>query len=252
MDFLAAFVFGSLIGSFLGLVSDRLPENKSIIRGRSICDKCGRKLNWYELIPLFSFLFLRGRCLKCKKQIGFRLLAIEILSGFLTAYTLFYSYKNNLPFFDVVVLLLIVYTFVAIFFTDLKYSIIPDKLLLFLTIFTIIRLYLLQNNVLNSILAALGAFFFFLLLFLITKGKGMGFGDVKLSFVLGLLLSFPLIIISLYISFLTGAALSIILVVLRRRSFRGGVIPFGPFLVFGGLLSLFFEQWLINILNYFF
>jgi len=252
MYYLFAFIFGSLIGSFLGVVSERLVQGRSIFWGRSICDKCGKTLKWYELIPIVSFLVLKGKCSKCRKKIGLKVLFIEVLTGLLTMSALLYFYTHNLTVVDGIIFLLIIYTFIVIFFIDLKFGIIPDILTLIILVLVSSRIYFISGPVVPNLISALGALLFFLSLFLITKGKGMGFGDVKLSFVLGLLLSYPLIVVSLYLSFLTGAAVSIILVILKKKSFRGGIIPFGPFLVFGTVITLFFDKWLVDIFQHFF
>lgn len=137
---------------------------------------------------------------------------------------------------------------IVIFFTDLKYGIIPDKILLLATgIITINLLFINpQSPVLNHLLSGVGAFLFFVIISLVfsalTKKDAMGGGDIKLVFLLGLFLGFPDIIIALYIAFLTGAFLGIILILWRKKEFRKATLPFGPFLVLGTVISLFWEN----------
>jgi prepilin signal peptidase PulO-like enzyme (type II secretory pathway) len=106
-------------------------------------------------------------------------------------------------------------------------------------------LYLFINHgflIVNYLFSASGAFLFFLLLFLFTKGKGMGFGDVKFAFLMGLILGFPKIIVSLYVAFLTGAIVGCILIIWRKKRMSGSSIPFGPFLVVGTLIAIFYGE----------
>jgi leader peptidase (prepilin peptidase) / N-methyltransferase len=106
-----------------------------------------------------------------------------------------------------------------------------------------------QTNILSGVLSAIGAGGFFFFLFAVTRGRGMGFGDVIYALLMGFTLGFPGVIVGLYIAFVTGAIVSILLVFLKRKKFRGGTIPFGPFLVFGTFVSLF---WGTQITNLFF
>jgi len=141
------------------------------------------------------------------------------------------NFKNVLEFF---LSLLLAWSLIAIFFIDLEHQIIPDKIVLPLII--IFTIYAILTADYWLLLSAAGAFLFLFLIWLATKGKGMGFGDVKLAFLMGLVLGFPNIILAFYIAFLTGAALGIILILGRKAKF-GKPIPFGPFLAFGTILS---------------
>lgn len=244
------FAIGVCVGSFLNVLIDRLPRGESIVKGGSHCESCKKRLIWYELIPLVSFFVLRRRCRYCHSPIGWYYPVVELTTGVLfTATFLFLKNNEGILNIELIYYLLIISSLVVVFFSDLKYGIIPDKVLSPAIIISFLFLFLILNSrflILNSALSGLGAFIFFFLLFLITKGKGMGFGDVKLAFLLGLFLGFPKIIIALYIAFLTGAWISLILVLWGKKKFFGGTIPLGPFLVLGTLVSLFYGE---NILN---
>ncbi|HSX40633.1 MAG TPA: prepilin peptidase [Candidatus Saccharimonadales bacterium] len=255
------FLLGLCVGSFLNVVIDRLPHERSIIKGRSHCEHCKKTLAWFDLIPLVSFLFLKGKCRHCHKFFGWHYIGIELLTGVLFVITAVWFFSNhpqifNFQFliFNLVYYFFIVSSLIAIFFIDLKHGIIPDKIvypaIAISFLFQILNSPASQRgepfSILNSLLSALGAFAFFLLLYLGTKGKGMGLGDVKFSFLLGLILGFPLIVVGLYVAFLTGAIISIILILWRKKRFSGGTIPFGPFLVFGTLVALFFGKQLLS------
>ncbi|MDP3988393.1 MAG: prepilin peptidase [Candidatus Levybacteria bacterium] len=253
---LVIFILGLCVGSFLNVVIDRLPKGESIVKGRSYCDKCRKKLKWYDLIPLFSFLVLKRKCRNCNSSISFYYPIVELTTGLLFVFV-FFTF-NNFQFSSLrqgfveqaalVFQLFLISSLVVIFFTDLKYEIIPDAIV-FPSVFIVFAYLFLNHGSLffNYFLTAGGAFLFFLLLFLITRGRGMGFGDVKFSFLMGLLLGFPKIVVSLYLAFLTGALISLILVIWGKKKFIGGTIPFGPFLVLGTLISLFFADKILKL-----
>lgn len=142
-------------------------------------------------------------------------------------------------FFELGYYLFIVSSLIVVFFSDLKYGIIPDRIVYPAIAVSFGYLFIIHNSYfMIHFLSALGVFLFFLLLFLATRGRGMGFGDVKLVFLLGLFLGFPKIIVAFYISFLTGAVIGIILILWGKKKLHGTTIPFGPFLVAGALAAL--------------
>lgn len=239
MIYLFLFILGACIGSFLNVVIDRLSTGRSIVAGRSYCEHCKKILSPIDLIPLVSFLMLKGRCRYCNAKIPARFFFIELLIGVTLPILFFYSQIHLLPISVFIFLAVIILSFLAIFFADVIYGIIPDALVVISGVFTLLYLYFTSQPVITNFLIGVGALFFFLFLFLATKGRGMGFGDVKLSFVLGFLLGFPNILVALYLAFLTGAGVSIILVIWKKVSFSKGTIPFGPFLIFTTLLAFF-------------
>jgi leader peptidase (prepilin peptidase) / N-methyltransferase len=269
------FAFGCLIGSFLNVIIDRIQTEESVMKGRSHCDHCRHKLNWFDLVPVISFLFLKGKCRYCKKKISKYNPCIEILTGFsfVTVVLLIINLQTYLLvdsryLLTIFYFLCIISCLITIFFIDLKFGIIPFTIVFFAIILTIFWHLLLpvfhfssneisflnlnNTSLLNYFLSGLGVFIFFFLIFFFTKGKGMGFGDVVYVFFMGYLIGYPKIILGLYITFLTGAFISLLLILLRKKKFKGGVIPFGPFLVFGTVVSLFWGNIIIEkIINYF-
>lgn len=249
------FVFGLCVGSFLNVLVDRLPHGESIIKKRSYCDHCKKTLRWYELIPVLSYTVFNGKCPRCHKKISIMYPLGEILGGLFFVLVAFAIGIENLMTIQSTFLLQFFYLLFiagclqAIFFTDVKYGIIPDAIvypasavaLLYTAFFSPLFLW-------THILCAVGAFVFFLVLFLVTKGKGMGLGDVKLVFLMGLFLGFPQIAVALYIAFLAGSVVAIALVLFRKRRFIGGTIPFGPFLVIGTGISYFFSSEIIRFI----
>ncbi|HSW96779.1 MAG TPA: prepilin peptidase [Candidatus Saccharimonadales bacterium] len=251
------FLFGLLIGSFLNVLIDRIPQGISVIKGRSRCDSCHRILQWFDLFPVFSFLFLRGKCRYCHKKIGWQTFIIEILTGIIfaaTAFTLL-THVTSLILLAISLLytLFILSCFIVITVIDIKHGIIPNVFVYPSVILSVGYHLLFFSTALPYFLSAIGAGGFFLCLFIITKGRGMGFGDVKLAVLLGFFLGFPYIIIALYIAFLTGALVAFILVLGKKKKFSGGTIPFGPFLIAGALLAFFYGDFLWNhVLKMFF
>lgn len=247
---LILFAFGLAVGSFLNVLIDRLPNGESPIFPPSHCDNCKRKLLWYDLIPVISFFMLGRRCRYCHFPIGIWYLVVEVSTGLLFVLTAFYLSNGSIQyavlsstyFITFGYYLFIISSLIVIFFTDLKYGIIPD-VVVFAGIF-VTFLYLIHNSLYsipNHLLSALAAFLFFLSIYIFTKGKGMGFGDVKLAFLLGLFFGFPKIVLVLYIAFLTGAAFSIILIIVGKKRLRETIV-FGPFLVLGSFVVLFFSN----------
>lgn len=236
MTELIVFIFGLLIGSFLNVLIYRLPRGLSFAKGRSFCPECKKKISWYDNIPLLSFLILKGKCRNCKEKISWRYPAIELLTGtiFLVSYLSHLSFLGYLLFSSLIV----------IFFIDLKHFIIPLEIIYPLIIlFLIFRI--IDGNFLNYFFSGLGAFLFLLILFLITRGKGMGFGDVQFAFLMGLALGFPKIIAAFYLAFLTGAIIGLILIIRGKAKFKKP-IPFGPFLSGSVFISYLWGEKIVN------
>jgi len=261
------FLLGLVVGSLLNVLIDRLPKEEQVLKGRSHCDHCYHQLAWFDLIPLLSFVFLRGRCRYCGKKISWQYPLVELITGVMFLIVSNRAIEQSSS--PVIVTLLhcyIVASLIVIFFTDLKYGIIPDKIVYPVVVLMILFRFVPPSEESKSLLrhlggvtlpisyyllVAFGVAGFFWLLILLTKGRGMGFGDVKLAFLMGLILGFPKIIPALYFAFLTGALVSVILILSKRKKF-GQTIPFGPFLVGGTIFSLFYGneaiKWWLSII----
>jgi len=259
------FILGSAIGSFLNVLIDRLATNKSIT-GRSHCDHCQQQILWHDLFPIVSFLFLKGKCRFCHKKLSFYYPIIEIITGF-TFIAVYFIITNpdkakmipDLRFWQNNIFLLTVYlgifsSLIVIFFADLKYQIIPDSMQLTLFIFSMffrfvgaghdLSLQLFSQWVLGGLLVMLPILF----LFLITKGNGMGFGDVKLSFIIGFLLGLKGGLVALYLGFIVGALGGVILILLKRKGLKSK-IAFGPFLVIGMIIVMIWGPQIFEIIH---
>lgn len=245
MAFVLAFIIGATFGSFLNVVIDRLSTGRSIVFGRSYCENCKKTLSFLDLIPIISFVLLGGKCRYCHKKIPFRLLLVETVCGLTLSFLLWEALLGFITFASLILLAIILFSFIGIFFADIEYGIIPDWLVITGSISSFFLILVEKQSIFQHVLSAGGAVLFFFLLFAVTKGKGMGFGDVKLSFLLGLFLGFPQIVIALYMAFLTGASLSIILVIWRKVRFFGGTIPFGPFMVLSAVVAYFWGDMIV-------
>ena len=169
-------VLGLCVGSFLNVLADRLPREESVVKGRSHCEKCKKTLHWHDLIPLVSFISLKGECRYCHARLSFYYPIVEITTGVLFVITTIFVF-NNFQFLifnfqlliSLIYYLFIVSSLIVIFFADLKYEIIPDKIVF--PAIVVSALYLIVNTqyaMLPYLLSALGAGLFFLFLFLIT------------------------------------------------------------------------------------
>lgn len=229
------FIIGLCVGSFLNVLIDRLPKGEQVLKGRSRCDYCKKTLRWFELIPLLSFFLQHGRCHRCRRKLSIQYPFIELVTGI--GFVIIYYFSPN----SLTLLLsyyLLYSSLLVIFVSDLKYQIIPDSMI-FLGLIGV----LLQGQAfafpqgLALWISAFASSMLFFLLWLGTKGKSMGFGDVKLAFLLGLLLGYPKIVVALYSAFLTGALTGVILILKGEKSLKSK-IAFGPFLILGALISM--------------
>lgn len=248
------FSFGLAIGSFLNAAIYRLEIGESVAKGRSKCPKCGHVLSWYELVPLVSFAIQRGRCRECKEKISWQYPIVEFLTGllFLSVFSKGPTFTEGQTFgnfSEVAALgyLLAVFSFlVLIFVFDFKHYIIPN-----VAVYSVIAISFFYNLIFNSsdiffnILAALIASGFFLFLYLISSGKWIGMGDVKYGVFMGLFLGWPNILASLFVSYIIGAVVGIIMMALKKKGLKSE-IPFGPFLIIGTITAFFWGSEIIK------
>jgi prepilin signal peptidase PulO-like enzyme (type II secretory pathway) len=227
------FIVGIFVGSFLNVLADRLSFEESIL-GRSHCSFCKKNIEWYDLIPVISFIRLNAKCRYCHTSLSFWYPVSEILTGLLFLLTWLYIPGSLI---DKGISLGIVACLITIFLADIKYQIIPDEILIALGIFS---LWFAKDNFPDHIIAAafLGSLFY--LVYFLTKKRGMGFGDVKFAIGIGLLLGVKSGLLSIYLSFLIGGVIGIILLLGKFKKMKSK-IAFGPFLIIGVMLMLFFN-----------
>lgn len=256
------FIFGVCIGSFLNCVIYRTelqqnmsgdPKKKAVsfLRGKSFCPHCKHTLGWLDLFPVLSFLFLGGKCRYCKKKISWQYPLVELATGII--FLLIFKFLNFYNFLNIVFLFYVASSLIIIFIYDLKHYLIPDKVLFPAIVITLVYNLLNINQIFYNLFAAVIACGFFLAIFLFSKGKWMGFGDVKLAVLMGLLLGLPNVLAALFLAFFFGAIIGVILMVLQKKGLKSE-IPFGPFLIAGTFFAMFWGQqiigWYLRIFNF--
>ena len=247
MTIALALVFGSVIGSFLNVCIYRIPQNIAISRPRSYCPKCSNPICALDNIPIISFIILKGRCRNCDKKIRLQYPAVELLTALLTIAVVWKFDFTILTIFY----LSLVYILITISFIDLEHMIIPDGLVLAAALLGLMALIL---NILpigwpdsaygallyGGVMAGVGY-----VGKLVYKMDALGGGDVKLAGVLGLYLGWKMSMISLLLAFLVAALFVVVGLAVGRLS-RKQLIPFGPFLAMGAIMTLFWGEQLFN------
>ena len=241
------FILGLVLGSFYNVVGLRIPEKQSLVKPRSHCPKCKRTLTTLDLIPVFSYLLLRGKCRGCGSKIPAFYPIMELSTGLLFMLA-FYTYGFTGELF---VALTLISLLVIIFVSDFVYMVIPDKVLLFfIPLIVIERIFIPLHPWWDPLVGAVVGFSLLFLIALISKG-GMGGGDIKLFFVLGLALGLKLTLLAFFLATLVGAVYGVIGMIVGRFKKRQQ-IPFGPFIAIGALLSYFYGnsiiEWYLQIL----
>ena len=252
--------FGLIIGSFLNVVILRLNTQKSF-GGRSGCMVCQHKLAWYELIPVFSFLGLQGRCKNCKTKISIQYPLVELATGFVFCFLFFrfadIFFSNTLTFSFTYAYYALIFSLLIVIATyDLKHKIIPDSLSFVFGALAFLGLFFFSagggsafggNNMFFLHLPSIFQLFSgplialpFFLFWWISSGRWMGLGDAKLALGIGWLLSFSVALSALFVAFWLGAIVGIMLVVFGKKYGMKSEIPFAPYLVFGTLLVFLF------------
>ncbi len=229
-------IFGMVLGSFYNVVGERLPNNESIVKPRSHCPKCGHQLQAFELIPVISYLFLKGKCRKCKSHISIFHPIFELVSGilFMISYLVF----------GMSIQLIIALTFISILLitivSDYKYMIICDEVLIIGSFFLIIEL-IFERGFAGTGLSILDGLVSFFLMYLIKKigdfffkRESMGGGDIKLMFTFGLVLGVLNSILSIFLASIIGLPISLLLLHYKKNH----EVPFGPYLSIAAIIIL--------------
>ncbi len=240
------FLFGTIVGSFLNCVIYRLEQGQSFLKGRSYCPFCKHTLSWQDLIPVLSFLFLKGKCRYCQKKISIQYPLVELSAGILFLFIYLISRGPSSVIFNWMVSSFLI----IIFIYDFKHYIISDSVIYpAIAIALIFNFQFLIFNEFSifkfSILSAISAAAFFLLIVLVSRGKWMGVGDIKLAFLMGLVLGWPNILVALFSAFFIGAIIGIGLITAGKKHLKSEV-PFGPFLVTGTFLAMLWGGEIVN------
>lgn len=239
------FVLGAAMGSFFNVLVDRLIKGQSIM-GRSHCDYCKKTLAWYDLIPILSYVFIRGKCRRCHAKLSLQYPIVEITTGLLYVGTWIYVPLGSLiPYWGIVSCAWI------IFLSDLRYKLISD----YMQISLFVCIFFLKIMERASIFSVLGDIFAGVmvalpigLIYVVTNERAMGLGDVILAGIIGFALGIFRGLLGLYIAFLFGAVVGVVLLVGRKKGMKSSV-PFGPFLLVGMLISGLWGNTLIQIIK---
>lgn len=249
-------LLGAAVGSFLNVVIWRHARGETI-RGRSRCDECERPLSAKELIPVISFVIQKGRCRHCGAALSWQYPLVEITAALAYALGGYFFIPPGAFNFWSLILLAILFTgigaAIVVTVTDIRYKIIPNgavfTLFLLGLMATLIRAY--PQNITATILDIGAAAFFAAILWTVwffSRGRGMGFGDVKLIPSTSLILGFPASLAAFLFSFWLGGIVAIVLLLLRRKGLTHQ-IPFGPFIIAGGILAYFASHNLTQLIG---
>ncbi|MDA7603803.1 prepilin peptidase [Candidatus Pelagibacter sp.] len=252
MDFIIIIVMGGLWGSFSNVCIYRLPLDKGVVSGRSYCPRCKKQISWYDNIPIFSYLFIQGKCRKCKNKISVQYLVVELLN-ILSFATVYFFYGISIT---TVLLMILALVFVIIFFIDLKHYIIPDSLTFPLMVLGFLKsfdpnLNEIFPNYINSLIGGVfgyGIIWLIIFFYKVLRNKeGMGLGDAKLLAAIGFWfgwIAIPFVIFSSSVIALFTVLPSLI----NKSKKLSSIIPFGPFIIIGCILYIIFIEQYKNLL----
>ncbi len=259
MSYILVFVSGLLVGSFLNAVIHRLHTGQSILEKSSRCPKCGHELRPLDLIPVISFFVLGKRCRYCKKPISWQYPAVELATGL--AFVLIYAMsvipaKAGIQFWipgssprmtdsvELIFQLVFVSFLIIIFVYDLKHYLILDRIV-FPAAALAAAYQIWQGNLANALIGAAVLTGFFALMYFLSKGRWIGFGDVKLGIFLGLLVPWPQTLVLFFLAYLIGAVVGLALIAYGSKSLQSR-LPFGTFLTLAAFLAMLWGQELIH------
>ncbi len=258
---LFVFSLGAIVGSFLNVVALRYNSGRSVIRGRSRCFTCGTPLSWRQLIPIFSFFAQRGKCGKCESKISWQYPIIEVLTGLMFLFVFLFWGGNGTAFgreFPWLFLGRLVYYWavfsllIVIALYDFRHQIIPDVFVYSFAFLSFAAIFFetgqLWPGLMNRFLSGIAFFSFFALVWFLSDGKGMGFGDAKLALGIGFLLGPIKGLVAILIGFWSGAIAGLLLLILAKKRYNmKSRVAFGPFLIFGTMVAFWFGDAIIGL-----
>ena len=240
---LLLFILGTAVGSFLNVVIDRVSRRETIL-GRSYCDHCKATLSTFDLIPILSFVSLGAKCRYCKKPISWQYPLVELTCGllFVAAFGVLVS-SGGLNLVSLLYYFFLIAIAIIVAAVDFKFSLVPTSFVFLASLVALIYNFFTftSGDFVSYVATAFGLAIAFALLVIVTRGRGMGEGDIVLAFLIGIVLGFKATLVAMFIAFLSGAIVSIILIILGRKKF-GQTIPFAPFLILGFLSALFWAK----------
>ena len=242
------FILGSVMGSFYHVIATRLSKNLSIITPASHCEKCNHKLKWYELIPIISYIIQGGKCLKCKSKLSISYLLIEICTGILFA-VCYHVFGLNIK---LITSFIFVSSLIIIIISDIEYMIILDEVLIF-AVFAIIIIDIFDIGLYDTalkVLSGVGAFVTMLLIKkmgdIIFKQESLGGGDIKLMFLVGLVIGYPMAVCNIFFATFIAFPIALFLLITKKDN----IIPFGPFLSMAAIILYIWGLTFTDIINF--
>ena len=234
------FFIGLCLGSFLNVLLVRLDKKEGIITGRSECPKCLQQLKWYDLIPLISYIILRGKCRYCRSVISPIYPITELVTA-LVVTLYFWSSGFYLGPSDIFAVFVLV-SMIALLFFDALYLILPDKIVFMLSGTALIYgIFFKKPELINLLVSGFLFGSFFAILYIVSRGKWMGFGDVKLAFAIGLILGYPLGFFAIILAIWTAALVGVVMIVLKKASLKTA-LPFGSFMAGSTIIFIIFKN----------
>lgn len=239
LAYIWAFLFGVVIGSFLNVCICRIPQGEEIVRTPSHCPKCGAALKWYELIPIMSFLFQKGRCRRCKERISLQYPVVELANGL---FYLWILYRNGygLP---GILYCLCVSALIVLAVIDFRTFEIPLGCNLFIGGLGAVKLLFDIAGWREQVIGLFAVSGIFLFVYLITGGKGIGGGDIKLMAAAGFLIGWQKILLALAVGSIAGSVIHIALMKFKNKN---RVLAFGPYLAFGIFCAMLYGEEMIR------
>ncbi len=244
---ISIFIAGLIVGSFLNVVIFRLEKNKSFIFGRSVCLGCNNQIVWHDNIPVVSFLLLRAKCRNCRRPISWQYPAVELATAIIFIW-LFSRFGINFKFFSLIIFSCFL---LVIFVYDLKHYLILDRVSIPAMVAALLLNLMLRLGFVNLLLGAIIGGVFFAFQFFVSKGKWVGDGDIRLGFLMGLMLGWKMLLVALFLAYLIGSFVSILLMIFSNKK-MSSQIPFGPFLALATFITLIYGteilNWYLNLL----
>lgn len=245
VPYIVIFIFGIIIGSFLNVCIYRIPLHQSIVTVSSHCMTCGRKLKWYDMIPVFSWLLLGGKCRSCKSKISLQYPVIESLNGILYVVI---CLVNGMDLFSLIYCLM-TSALLTLSLIDWRTYEIPPGINAFLFILGVAAAVLDRGNLLSHLAGMVCVSGFLGILYLISRGRAIGGGDIKLTFACGLILGWKQIILAFLLGCIIGSVIHLIRI---RVQGEGHVLAMGPYLSAGIFLAALWGNawisWYISLL----
>ena len=228
------FIFGSIMGSFYHVIATRLSKGKSIITPASHCEKCNHQLKWYELIPIISYIIQGGKCRHCKEKLPLSYLLMEICTGILFA-VCYHVFGFTL---ELISSIIFVSSLIIIIISDIEYMIILDEVLIF-AVFGIIIIDIVDVGLYETSLRVLAGLGSFATMYLVKKvgdimfkQESLGGGDIKLMFLIGLVIGYPMAICNIFFATFIAFPIALFLLIFKKDN----IIPFWPFLSMSGII----------------